>query len=270
MAETHPLRQVDESIVGDHVYQEWNQKAEELAKTCESIEMPCLRHLKLADYNLVYEPSEDTYLLLDGLGVALQQNKITKQAKKMNVLEIGCGTGVGIIYLTKQLLLSSSSSDEVECYVTDINPDAIRIMLATAEANHIPSSCIHAHQCDLATLLLPLQTAKMDVILFNPPYVPTPDDEVGSSTAIEASWAGGTDGRIVLDRAFPQIKQLLSYPHGVAFIIVVDDNKPYQIHQLLQQQYSLHVQPLLRRKERNEFLTLLQITHCTITTTTTK
>ncbi len=256
MAETHPLRTVDESIVGDTVYQEWNEEAEKRAKICESVEMPCLKHLKMADYNVVYEPSEDTYLLLDGLGVALQENIITKK-KEMKVLEIGCGTGVGIVYLTKQLLLLQSS---VECHVTDINPDAIRIMVATAEANHIPSSCLHTHQCDLATPLLVSEQGSIDVILFNPPYVPTPDEDVGS-TSIQASWAGGTDGRIVLDRAFPQIKQLLSYPHGIAFIIVVDDNKPYQIHQLLQQQYSLHVQPLVRRKQRNEFLTLLQITH---------
>lgn len=45
----------------------------------------------------------------------------------------------------------------------------------------------------------------MDVILFNPPYVPTPDEEI-SGCGIEASWAGGTDGRVIIDRSLPVIK----------------------------------------------------------------
>ena len=48
----------------------------------------------------------------------------------------------------------------------------------------------------------------IDIILWNPPYVPTPTEEILKPTlenskldnTIQASWAGGTNGREVIDR----------------------------------------------------------------------
>jgi release factor glutamine methyltransferase len=95
--------------------------------------------------------------------------------------------------------------------------------------------------------------------MFNPPYVPTPDEEVGSN-GIEASWAGGRNGRVVLDKALPQIAQLLAYPHGVAYIVVVDDNYPEQLSQMMAETYHITSVPWMRRRARNEFLTILKMT----------
>jgi release factor glutamine methyltransferase len=51
---------------------------------------------------------------------------------------------------------------------------------------------------------------RIDVLLFNPPYVPTPEDEVWTPAAdtkriIFASWAGGERGRVVIDRVLDQL-----------------------------------------------------------------
>ena len=67
------------------------------------------------------------------------------------------------------------------------------------------------------------------------------------------------NGRVVIDRAIPQIAKLLSKPHGIGFMITVDDNLPEdlekQFHSL-----GLRMEPWVRRRARNEYLTVQKIT----------
>ena len=79
----------------------------------------------------------------------------------------------------------------------------------------------------------------MDVLIFNPPYVPTealpaPLDEaaMGSqavferdSKLLELSYAGGADGMETTDRLLEQLPCVLS-ARGVAYVLLCAQNKP--------------------------------------------
>ncbi|KAG0246916.1 HemK methyltransferase member 2 [Mortierella sp. GBA43] len=79
--------------------------------------------------------------------------------------------------------------------------------------------------------LLPRLEQQIDLLYFNPPYVLTPSEEVGSHSVV-ASWAGGIDGREVIDKFLPLVKNLLS-PKGVFYLVVVNENKPDDIRDIM-------------------------------------
>ncbi len=65
---------------------------------------------------------------------------------------------------------------------------------------------------------------QVDVLIFNPPYVPTPNSEVQdgylnrNSDIIAAAWAGGDRGRVVIDQFLPTI-QVMFYPNILVYLI---------------------------------------------------
>ncbi|KAL3815824.1 hypothetical protein ACHAXA_007466 [Cyclostephanos tholiformis] len=95
--------------------------------------------------------------------------------------------------------------------------------------------------------------------MLHPPYVPTQND-VGSDIGIMAIWTGGTNGLVVSDRALPHLERLLSYPNGVAYVVVVDDYYPEEISRLMNNWYDIKVIiPWLHRWARKEYLTILKM-----------
>lgn len=173
------------------------------------------------------------------------------------IVEIGCGSGVASVFVATHLQKSKPPPDPT-VLVTDINPRALQVTKETATANSGDTPLrLEAVQCDLLSAVVPRLQHFVDILIFNPPYVPTPDDEVGS-TGIEASWAGGVKGRRVVDRAIPQIAQALSKPNGVGYMITVDDNEPEELAVLFEK-LNLQMIPLVRRRAHNEFLTVQKL-----------
>ncbi len=126
----------------------------------------------------VYEPSEDTFLLVDA---ALDVVRPTD-----SVLEVG--TGCGLIAKIVAPLAHS-------VIATDINPQAV--------ANAILNG-VEAIQGDLFCHL----NRRFDLILFNPPYLPT-DTNVSCDWLTQA-WDGGPAGREVITRFLTQVDRHLT------------------------------------------------------------
>ncbi|KAK9804204.1 hypothetical protein WJX72_001057 [[Myrmecia] bisecta] len=80
---------------------------------------------------------------------------------------------------------------------------------------------------DLLSPLLPRVRQSLDLLVFNPPYVPTPDEEVYRN-GLARAWAGGCRGRVVIDRVLSMLDSLLS-PTGELYMVVVEENDPADI-----------------------------------------
>lgn len=97
----------------------------------------------------IYEPREDSFLLLE---------EIQKQKKIENALDIGTGSGILALELAKHAK---------NVIAVDINKEAIKEFNKIIKKNHIRNiKTIHS---DLFSKVF----GKFDLIVFNPPYVPT-------------------------------------------------------------------------------------------------
>ncbi|XP_043095618.1 methyltransferase N6AMT1 isoform X3 [Puntigrus tetrazona] len=164
-------------------------------------------------------------------------------------LEVGSGSGAVSAFLASVL------GPQALYLCTDVNPAAAQCTLQTAHCNHLQLQPVVT---DLAECFLPRLKGEVDVLVFNPPYVVTPSEEVGSR-GIEASWAGGIRGREVMDRIFPMIPQLLS-DHGVFYLVTVSENHPEEIVEVLGGS-GLKGQVCLSRHAGRETLSILRFIH---------
>lgn len=133
----------------------------------------------------VYEPAEDSFLFADNLKVAADEA----------VLDLGTGSGILAVLVAKK----ASSVVAV-----DLNPYAVHCAKENAKLNGVKDR-IDFLEGDLFAAFR--VGVAFDLVLFNAPYLPS---EAGEGASwIGRSWAGGADGRQVVDRFIMQVPAYL-------------------------------------------------------------
>jgi release factor glutamine methyltransferase len=145
------------------------------------------------DVDGVYLPQQDSHLLIDSL-------ERTELSRGKRVLDLCTGSGV--------VAIAAAELGAASVTAFDICPRAVRCSQGNA---------VHAGvDIDVreGSWTGALDCAPFDVIVSNPPYVPTPpagDTEVIPLTAGPAwAWNGGLDGRMVLDPLCASASNLLA------------------------------------------------------------
>ncbi|EIW64937.1 putative methylase [Trametes versicolor FP-101664 SS1] len=215
------------------------------------IPTPDLSHLKNEDYKHVYEPAEDTFILLDALE---EDAKVLQNIKPLVCLEIGSGSGCVSAFAGR--IIGSSASLYL---TTDINPHACKSTKATGKQNGVSIDPLLA---SLTGSLRARLRHAVDILLFNPPYVPTDTDEADEAQEaanIAGAWAGGHDGMAVTDILLEQVESLLS-PRGRFYLVAVKQNDIQSICSRMLSQHGLKGEIALQRRAGREHLYVLRFT----------
>lgn len=145
----------------------------------------------------VYAPAEDTFLLRDAA--------IAEVGPDDRVLEVGCGSGA-----VSAALLGRAGS----VAATDINPHAVRAARALGVET-------------VRTDLMAGVRGPFDLILFNPPYLPTAPEE-RLDDWLEYALDGGPTGRETIERFAADVGRVLS-PFGRILLLVSSLTGPEEV-----------------------------------------
>lgn len=193
----------------------------------------------------VYEPCDDSFALVDAL-LADKENLL--EHRPTLCMEIGCGSGY--VITTLALILGHESGSYY--IATDTNPHAVRLTRKTMEAHGVHVELVNT---DIASGLDERLEGLVDVMVINPPYVPTPEEEVGRD-GIASAWAGGENGRRVIDKILPITDKILS-DRGWLYMVFLSANDPSQIClQMREKGYASRV--VVRRSTEEESLYVIK------------
>jgi release factor glutamine methyltransferase len=210
-------------------------------------------------FERVYEPAEDSFLFLDTLSSTdekqfLRKRFTTTAGTKISVndstsplvVEIGTGSGVVLSFLHAHAEQILGRPDvftvgvDVNCFACNATQQTVQV----AEKQQLTQGISHGFYLGniVGDLTGPLKYGEVDVLIFNPPYVPTlevpalPTEGTNSNRSYEddshllsLSYAGGADGMETTDRLLGELPGILNSDRGCAYILLCARNKPDRV-----------------------------------------
>ncbi|MBU3904767.1 MAG: methyltransferase [Nanoarchaeota archaeon] len=147
----------------------------------------------------VYPPSEDSYLIA---------KHIPRDLKGKKVLDIGTGSG---------LLAITAAINGGEVLAIDVNEFALKATQRSADQFGVK---VETRISDLFVNV----KGKFDLILFNPPYVPTDENDKYLSTEMQLATTSGSDGTDLINHFLKEFKSHLN-TSGKVLMIISSTNK---------------------------------------------
>jgi release factor glutamine methyltransferase len=140
--------------------------------------------LKISVFSEVYEPAEDSYLLICAV-----------EGDFETLLDMGTGSGIVALHAAKSGALVTAA---------DINPQAVANTRYNASNNNLDLRIVCS---DLFSKI----TGRYDVITFNPPYLP--------SVHTSRPWDGGPGGVLIIRRFLSSAKNYMN-PGGRIYMVI--------------------------------------------------
>ncbi|MFT4903825.1 MAG: release factor glutamine methyltransferase, partial [Natronomonas sp.] len=178
----------------------------------------------------VYEPAEDSRLLAESV--------IDRIDTGERVLEVGVGSG----YVAARVA-AETGAEVIGC---DINPEAC------AAAREEGIEAVRSNLVD------PFAADSIDVVLFNPPYLPTPPEQEWDDP-LEHALSGGESGRRVIRPFLDDVGRVLR-PSGRVYLLVSTLTDIEAVSELAADA-GLNTREIAEESFPFERLVVLEITH---------
>ncbi len=203
----------------------------------------------------VYPPSEDSYLLLDAFSLPSEVNFLSTRFPNSTpspfLVEIGTGSGIVSAFLAAHAGQIFRRTDVLTMGL-DVSFTANTVTNTTVDTACVEHESTAAVFLGSATsdLTSALKLSCVDILVFNPPYVPTAEfpslstlrgaqqsvlvdskskeDYDMEEYLLSLTYAGGAKGMQTTDRLLDELHEVLS-ERGVLYLLLCASNKPAEV-----------------------------------------